>query len=136
MKFLDGQKIIYRGRQHLTVDSPHNHFTTAMAIIFCGVEERNRGYALLMTANNSDTVLYRASTFSLLPAPHGGISSWNILVASLPDSSLPLSNHWPPCNVLLSVWSIGHPYLERYLVRTASKPDRNGLIHIDVHLHC
>ena len=31
--------------------------------IFRGTEERNRGYALLMTANKPETVLYRAATF-------------------------------------------------------------------------
>ena len=43
--------------------------------IFCGTGERNQGYALLMKANKPETVLYRASTFSLLLASHGGISS-------------------------------------------------------------
>ena len=34
--------------------------------------ERNRGYALLMTANKPERVLYRAPTFSLLVL-HGGV---------------------------------------------------------------
>ena len=36
--------------------------------------ERNLGYALLMTANEPETALYRAPTFSLLLVSHGGIS--------------------------------------------------------------
>ena len=43
--------------------------------IFRGAGERNRGYALLMTANKPEKALYRAPTFSLLLASHGGISS-------------------------------------------------------------
>ena len=43
--------------------------------IFCGAGERNRGYALLLTANKPETVLYRAPTFSLLLAPHDGNST-------------------------------------------------------------
>ena len=42
--------------------------------IFRGTGERNRWYALLMTANKPETALYRAPTLSLL-ASHGGISS-------------------------------------------------------------
>ena len=42
--------------------------------IFRGAGERNRGHALLMTANKVETVLYRAPTFSLLLASHGGLS--------------------------------------------------------------
>ena len=34
----------------------------------------NRGHALLMTANKPETALYRAPTFSLLLASHGGSS--------------------------------------------------------------
>ena len=41
--------------------------------IFRGTGERNRGYALLMTANKPETELYRAPTFSLLLVSHGGI---------------------------------------------------------------
>ena len=52
----------------------HNHYNTARAI-FRGAGERNRGYALLMTANKPETALYRAPTFSLLLASHGGINS-------------------------------------------------------------
>ena len=53
----------------------HNHFTTAkVIIIFHGTGERNRGYALLMMANKSETALYRAPTFSLLLVSHGGIT--------------------------------------------------------------
>ena len=37
--------------------------------------ERNRGYALLMKVNKPGTVLYRAPTFSLLLASHGGVSA-------------------------------------------------------------
>ena len=51
-----------------------NHFTTARAITIHGTGERNRGYALLMTVNKPETVLYGAPTFSLL-ASHGGINS-------------------------------------------------------------
>ena len=40
--------------------------TTLQGYIFCGTGERNRGYALLMTANKPETVLYRAPTVSLL----------------------------------------------------------------------
>ena len=43
-------------------------------IIFCGTDERNGGYALLIT-NKPETVLCRAPTFSLLIASHMGISS-------------------------------------------------------------
>ena len=43
--------------------------------IFHGTGERNRGYALLVTANRPETALYRAPTFSLLLVSHGGISS-------------------------------------------------------------
>ena len=43
--------------------------------IFRGEGERDRGYALLMTANKPETALYRAPTFSLLLASHGGIGS-------------------------------------------------------------
>ena len=43
--------------------------------IFRGAGERNRGYALLMTANKPETMLYRAPTFSLLLVSNGGISS-------------------------------------------------------------
>ena len=42
----------------------------------CGARERNRGYALLMTANKPETTLYGAPTFSLLLVLHSGISSW------------------------------------------------------------
>ena len=42
--------------------------------IFRGTGERNRGCALLMTANKPETALYRALTFSLLLVSHGGIS--------------------------------------------------------------
>ena len=41
--------------------------------IFRGAGERNRGYALLMTANKPETVLYRVPTFSLLLESQGGI---------------------------------------------------------------
>ena len=44
--------------------------------VFHGAGERNRGYALPMTANKPETALYRAPTFSLLLASHGGISSY------------------------------------------------------------
>ena len=37
------------------------------------VEERNRVYALLMMASKAETTLYRAPTFSLLLASHGGL---------------------------------------------------------------
>ena len=40
----------------------HNQYITAR-IIFCGTEERNRRYALLMEANKPETLLYRAMTF-------------------------------------------------------------------------
>ena len=46
---------------------------TSKSYIFCGTGERNRGYALLMTANKPETALYRAPTFSLLLASHGGL---------------------------------------------------------------
>ena len=36
--------------------------------------ERNRGYALLMTANKPETVLHRAPTFTLLLASHKKIT--------------------------------------------------------------
>ena len=53
----------------------HNHCTTAKVIYFVEQEkEIELGYALLMTANKPETVLYRAST-SLL-ASNGGISLW------------------------------------------------------------
>ena len=58
--------------------SYNNHYATATAIILRGTGERNRGYALLMKANKSETVLYRAPTFSLLLVSHGGISSYVI----------------------------------------------------------
>ena len=41
--------------------------------IFRGAGERNRGYALLMTAKNPETAQYRAPTFSPLLASHAGI---------------------------------------------------------------
>ena len=64
----------------------HNHHTTAKAIIiFRGTGERNRGYALLMTANKPETALYRAPTFSLLLVSHGGISLW-VNLGSEPQS--------------------------------------------------
>ena len=43
--------------------------------IFRGAGERNRGYALLMTAKKPEAALYRAPTFSLLLASHGGINA-------------------------------------------------------------
>ena len=55
----------------------YHHFTTSS-----GAGERTRGYALLMTANNPETALYRAATFSLLLVSHGGISSWTHLLES------------------------------------------------------
>ena len=45
--------------------------------------ERNRGYALLMTANKPETALYRAPTLSLLLASHGVISSCMCINASV-----------------------------------------------------
>ena len=51
--------------------------------IFRGAGERNRGYALLMTANKPETALYRAPTFSLLLASHGGINAWKIHILNL-----------------------------------------------------
>ena len=45
--------------------------------IFRGTGERNRGYALLMTAIKPETVVYGAPTFSLLLVSCGGVSSWN-----------------------------------------------------------
>ena len=44
--------------------------------VFHGTGETNRGYPLLMTANKTETALYRAPTFSLLLVSHGGISSY------------------------------------------------------------
>ena len=41
--------------------------------IFHGTAQRNRRYALLTTANKPQTVLYRAPTFCLLQASHGGL---------------------------------------------------------------
>ena len=46
---------------------------TTIFYIFRGAGERNRGYALLMTANKPETALYRAPTFSLVSCD--GISS-------------------------------------------------------------
>ena len=46
--------------------------------IFRGAGERNRGYAVLMTANKPETALYRALTSSLLLASHGEISHGTI----------------------------------------------------------
>ena len=69
--------VVRREKVGALYSANHNHYTTAKAIhIFCGAGERNRGYALLMTANKPETVLYRlrAPTFSLLLASHGGIS--------------------------------------------------------------
>ena len=48
------------------------HFT-ARAIALRGTGERNRGCALLVTANKPETAPYRAPTFSLLLASHGGL---------------------------------------------------------------
>ena len=48
---------------------------TAHACALRGAGERNREYALLMTANKSETAVYRAPIFSLLLASHGGITS-------------------------------------------------------------
>ena len=48
--------------------------------IFHGTGERNRGYALLMTANKPETALYRTPTFSLLLASHGGNSLCAIVI--------------------------------------------------------
>ena len=42
--------------------------------ILCGGGKRNRGCALLMTANKPETALYRAPTFSLLLASHGRLN--------------------------------------------------------------
>ena len=42
--------------------------------ILCGVGERNRGYALLMTVNKLETALYiQSSHFFLLLASPGGL---------------------------------------------------------------
>ena len=57
------------------------HVTTVKAI-FRGAGERNRGYALLMKANNPDTVLYRAPTFSLLLVSHGGLGHVHIPIGT------------------------------------------------------
>ena len=54
------------------------HYCHTYVYVFHGAGERNRGYALLMTANKPETVLYRAPTFSLLLASHGGISSCTV----------------------------------------------------------
>ena len=40
----------------------------------CGTGEKNQGYARLLTANEPETVPYRAPIFSLLLASHGRIS--------------------------------------------------------------
>ena len=42
-------------------------------LIESGTGEINPMYALLMTANKPETVLYRAPTFSLLLVSHGGL---------------------------------------------------------------
>ena len=57
-------------------------------MVFLSTGERSQGtYALLMTANKPETAVYRAPTFSLLLASHGGISScrkihYNVLKTS------------------------------------------------------
>ena len=40
---------------------------------FHSAGERNRGYALLMTANKPETALYRAPTFSIVLVSHVGL---------------------------------------------------------------
>ena len=59
----------------------HNHYTT-----FLSAGERNRGYALLMTANKPETALYRAHTFSLLLASHG---VWYLPIPMTPLQVIP-----------------------------------------------
>ena len=72
-----GSSVLWFVGMNLLVQN-HNHYIAAKAIYFGGAGERNRGYALLMTANKPETVLYRAPTFSLLLSSHGGISSWGV----------------------------------------------------------
>ena len=45
-------------------------------VVFCAAGEKNQGHSLMMmmTANKSETTLYRAPTSSLLLVSHGGIT--------------------------------------------------------------
>ena len=66
------QTVVFCGDDSLSQN--HNHYK-ATVYMFRGAGERNQRYALLMMAIKPETALYRAPTFSLLLASHGGISS-------------------------------------------------------------
>ena len=79
-----GQRVTVSGPMSLWVNlgSEPQSLHYCQGYIFCGTGERNRGYAQPTTANKSETVLYRAPTFSLLLVSHGGISSCRMVNVS------------------------------------------------------
>ena len=58
----DKQAVAFCGDESLGSEPQSLHYY--QGYIFRGAGERNRGYALQMTANKPETVLYRAPTFS------------------------------------------------------------------------
>ena len=66
--------LISHHQQNIPSISSSLHYSHGYIYIPWHRRERNRGYALLMKANKPETALYRAPTFSLLLASHGGFS--------------------------------------------------------------